>query len=144
MTCPKCGNSKYIKNGIVGGKQRYKCKECSFNYTVSTLERGIAKNIRKMALMMYLEGLGFRSIERLLGISHVSVMNWVKKFGNEIHELKTDSKIDWVELDEMHTYVGSKKTTVGFGLLLTDMESALSTVFLVQGEKIPLNNSGVN
>ena len=29
---------------------------------------------------MYLEGVSYREIERLLGISHVSVMNWVKKY----------------------------------------------------------------
>ena len=34
--------------------------------------------------------------------------------------------IEYVELDEIHTYVGSKKTTVGYGLLLIDLESGLS------------------
>ena len=31
-----------------------------------------------------------------------------------------------VNLDEMHTYIGSKKTTVGYGLLLIDLENDLS------------------
>ena len=31
-----------------------------------------------------------------------------------------------VELDEMPTYIGSKKTTVGYGLLLIDLENDLS------------------
>ena len=35
-----------------------------------------------------------------------------------------------VEVDEMHTYVGSKKTTVGYGLLLIDMEKDSSTSLL--------------
>ncbi|MBC6409120.1 MAG: IS1 family transposase [Ekhidna sp.] len=30
-----------------------------------------------------MEGLGFRSIERTVGVSHVSVINWVKKYGKE-------------------------------------------------------------
>jgi len=34
--------------------------------------------------------------------------------------------IDIVELDEIHTYVASKKTTVGYGLLLIDLENGLS------------------
>ena len=29
--------------------------------------------------------------------------------------------IEVIELDEMHTYIGSKKTTVGSGLLLIEM-----------------------
>ena len=32
------------------------------------------------ALQLYLEGVSYREIERLLGISHVSVMNWVRKY----------------------------------------------------------------
>ena len=31
-------------------------------------------------LQLYLEGLTYREIERILGISHVSIMNWVKKY----------------------------------------------------------------
>jgi transposase len=33
------------------------------------------------ALQLYVEGVSYREIERLLGISHVSVMNWVKSYG---------------------------------------------------------------
>ncbi|WP_310396302.1 helix-turn-helix domain-containing protein [Hymenobacter sp.] len=33
------------------------------------------------ALQLYIEGVSYREIERLLGVSHVSVMNWVKKYG---------------------------------------------------------------
>ncbi|MEO0552336.1 MAG: helix-turn-helix domain-containing protein [Bacteroidota bacterium] len=32
------------------------------------------------ALQLHLEGISYREIERLLGVSHVSVMNWVKKY----------------------------------------------------------------
>ncbi len=53
MNCPKCNSSSHNKNGIVGGRQRYKCHDCGYNYA--------------------LEGLGFRSIGRVLGVSHVSV-----------------------------------------------------------------------
>ena len=36
--------------------------------------------------------------------------------------LRKDSKeINIVELDEMHSYIGSKKTVAGYGLLLIDM-----------------------
>ena len=31
-----------------------------------------------------------------------------------------------MESDEMHTYIGSKKTTVGYGLLLIDLENDLA------------------
>jgi hypothetical protein len=34
--------------------------------------------------------------------------------------------LEVVELDEMYTYVGRKKTTGGYGLLLIDMENGFS------------------
>jgi hypothetical protein len=49
--------------------------------------------------------------------------------------LSRTGEIEVVELDEMHTYIGSKKTTVGSGLLLIEMGTDLSTVKLVQGDK---------
>lgn len=83
-----------------------------------------------------LSRLGFRSIERLLGVSNVTVMRWIKSFGKEIEKLrKEDRDLEVVELDEMYTYIGSKKTILGYGLMLIDLGKNLSTSFLVQGEK---------
>ena len=42
-------------------------------------------------------------------------------------------EIEVVELDEMHTYIGSKKTIVGSGLLLIDLGKDLSTSLLATG-----------
>ena len=42
----------------------------------------------------------------------------------------SNNDIKIVEIDEMHSYVGSKKTTVGYGLLLIDMEKSLSILLL--------------
>jgi prephenate dehydratase len=71
---------------------------------------------------MYLEGLGFRAIGRILGVSNVSVLNWIRSFGKEVQQLHSVSQeIEMVEVDEMHAYIGSKKTAAGSGLLLIDM-----------------------
>jgi uncharacterized protein YjcR len=78
--------------------------------------------MKKQALQLYLEGLGFRSIGRVLGVSNVTVLNWIRSFGKQLKALRKDSKeINIVELDEMHSYIGSKKTVAGYGLLLIDM-----------------------
>ena len=63
-----------------------------------------------MAIKMYLEGLGFRTIGRLLNISHQTVYKWVKQLGEE-HQIRFDDKqeIDLVELDEIHSYTKHKK-----------------------------------
>ncbi|KAA6341547.1 hypothetical protein EZS27_010664, partial [termite gut metagenome] len=104
--------------GIIKGKQRYKCKECGCHYTVELKSTAKPQSMKKQALHLYLEGLGFRSIGRLLGVSNVSVLNWIRSFGKAVGELSSESReIEMVEVDEMHSCIGSKKTTAGYGLL---------------------------
>jgi len=119
VNCPKCKGSNVTKDGKAKGKQRYFCKICKLHYTVE-YKAGITPNIKRLALTLYLEGLGFRSIERILGVSNVTVMNWVRKYGEKFNELPPpEEKIQHVEMDELWTFVGSKKKKSGFGWLLT-------------------------
>jgi transposase len=138
--CPKCKSDKFCKDGIVKGKQRFKCKECNFRFTVETI--GKPEKLKRDALILYLEGLGFRSIGRFLHVSHVAVFNWIKAFGSKIDEIRSSDEIEVVEIDEMHTYVGSKKTTVGFGLLLIEMGTNSSIAKLVPGAQKRAKNFG--
>jgi transposase-like protein len=143
MNCPKCNNSKRVKSGKIKNRQRYKCKECGCNYTVEMKSTGKPKSKKKQALHLYLEGLGFRSIGRILGVSNVSVLNWIRDFGKKVQELNSDSQqIEMVEVDEMHSYIGSKKTTVGYGLLLIDMEKDSSISLLATEEMKQQKNFG--
>ncbi|KAA6331939.1 hypothetical protein EZS27_019514 [termite gut metagenome] len=131
MNCPKCQSTNKIKNGIVRGRQRYKCKDCHYTYTVEKRSGEYPKSERKKALQLYLEGLGFRSIGRYLGVSNVTVLKWIRSFGEEVKSLEEETKeIEMVELDEMHSYVGSKKTMFGYGLLLIDMARGSSISLL--------------
>ncbi len=133
MKCIKCKSSNRVKRGIVKGKQRYTCKECGYNYTVEEKSTSKPDSMKRQALVLYLEGLGFRSIGRFFNVSHVSVYYWIKSFGEKIEEIRSDQQIEIVEIDEMHTYIGSKKTIVGSGLLLIEMEKNSSTAFLAIG-----------
>ena len=128
--CPKCKSTNFCKDGIVKQRQRYKCKDCNFRFTVEKL--GKPDKLKRDALILYLEGLGFRSIGRFLKVSNVTVLNWIRSFGEKIDEIRNNDDIDVVEIDEMHTYIGSKKTIVGSGLLLIEMGDSSSTVKLVQ------------
>ena len=85
-----------------------------------------------LTLFLCSKGLGFRSIGRYLNVSHVAVFNWIKSFGERLDEFRNSEEIEVVELDEMHTYIGSKKTTAGYGLLLIEMGTGSSTAKLVQ------------
>ena len=140
--CPRCESYESIKSGKTRGRQRYKCKSCAFHYAVSQKSDTSNKLQRKKALQLYLEGLGFRSIGRILGFSHVAVYNWIKGFGEQVENLKKASPTI-VEIDEMHTYVGNKKTIAGSGLLLIDLHADLSMLSLDQEGLKQVKNSGI-
>lgn len=82
--CPKCNATQITKSGIINGSQRYKCKACNYNYTVQKLGKSIDSYMVIKSLQLYIEGVSYREIERLLGVSHVSVMNWVKKYNVKV------------------------------------------------------------
>ena len=135
MNCPKCKHTEKTKDGIVRGKQRYKCKSCNYRYTVERKSDVKSKEVKRLALEMYLEGLGFRSIGRVLKISHVTVYYWVKHWGDKVNLPKKEEPVEIIELDEMHSYVGNKKTTVGYGLLLIDLVKGLSILSVATGQQ---------
>jgi transposase-like protein len=126
MNCPRCGSVNHCKAGVVKGRQRYKCKDCKFYCTVEKKSDVKPKETRRLALEMYLEGMGFRATGRVLKISYGTVFQWVKKWGKQVELPTRDEAIKMVGLDEMHTYVSQKKTTAGYGLLLIDMENGTS------------------
>ncbi len=65
ITCPKCGCEESTKDGIVKGRQRHKCKSCGDRHTVQHCGGGKSFTLKRQALELYLEGLGFRSIGRI-------------------------------------------------------------------------------
>jgi transposase-like protein len=118
MTCPKCRSAVRIKNGHARGLQRYKCKDCGCNYTHSSMSRTpIDKRIR--CIRLYLEGVGFRGISRLTGVTHTTVMRWVEKLGDDIEKFREDTDevepVSIMELDEMWHFIQKKHKNAGSG-----------------------------
>ena len=116
MDCPRCGSGVHCKNGIIEGRQRYRCKQCRYNYTVTQSSHVKPPETRHLALDLYLEGLGFRAIGRILKVSNTAVLGWIKKAGEKVTLSPGDEPVEVVEVDGIHTFVGQKKVTAGFGL----------------------------
>ena len=54
--------------------------------------------------------MGFRGIERVTGVHHTTVMNWVKQVGEQRPDADSpDPSPEVSGLDELETFVGSKK-----------------------------------
>jgi transposase-like protein len=120
--CPQCQSKKVVKSGVVNDKQRYKCKDCGYHFTVNKIGKQIDMYYVTKALQLYLEGLTYRAIERILGVSHVSVMNWVKKYN--IHKVKnTDYHPTYKILNqtELSKYFAEPSNTKGAGVIVTEL-----------------------
>ena len=139
MNCRKCKSEEKVKSGITRGKQRYKCKSCGYHYTGSE-ELGKPMEMKKQAIHMYIEGMGIRAIGRLLKVSNVAVLKWIRKASETIKEIAKleQSKVKEVrimELDEMYHYIQKKNSQSGCGLLQVKMTKETFSGKLVIGVK---------
>ena len=139
--CPKCKSKSFRKDGIIKERQRYLCKDCKHRFTVEQI--GKPSNLKNDALILYLEGLGYRPIGRFLHVSHVAVFNWIKSFGEKLDEFRNPSTFQVMELGEMKTYIDQKQSTTGLGLLLIEMGTDTSTMKMVLGESKQGKGSGL-
>ena len=126
MDCPKCKSNKHVKDGIVGGRQRRKCKDCQYRYTVERRSNEKTPVTKRLALELYLEGLAFRSIGKILKISYATVFLWVKEWGAQTSLPRNETTAQMAELDSMIDYISSKKTASEHGLLLVDLDKNVS------------------
>ena len=115
MNCPKCVFDTNVKSGFLKGKQRYKCKQCGCNFTQSQ-KRGASLETKLFALKLYLEGTGFRAIGRILNVSNVTVLLWIRTLRKRVistvqAQMPDDIRhVDVIEMDEMWLYQEKKRT----------------------------------
>jgi transposase-like protein len=114
MVCPKCKSEHSVKNGHHHGKQRYKCKDCKCQFTQEH-QRGKSTKIKHWAILLYVNGLSFRAIAKLVGASHKAVYDWVKAFSLATYEKPAPQGEIVVELDELWHFLKFKKTSSGSG-----------------------------
>lgn len=132
MKCAKCKKDVHAKAGFVNGKQRYRCKECNYFFT-KPYPGKVSPQIKQIACILYINGLGFRRIGHLLGVSNVSVLKWVRKYATHIDQLPITlpKKCSVIEIDEMWHYIGKKNRNFGFGLLIPGIEEKSLPMHLV-------------
>lgn len=118
MKCPKCASTHIRKNGKKKSKQNYICVNCGRQFIDYYDLQGYSEQTKRECLEMYVNGLGFRAIERLKKVHHTTIITWVKKMGNMLPDVPESEEIPEVtQIDELETFVGSKKTKFGSGRL---------------------------
>ena len=119
--CPKCQQQNVIKSGLVKERQRFRCRDCNYYFTVKKLGKQIDDYYVTKALQLYLEGLSYREIERILGISHVTISSWIKKYNitrpphSEFH-----TKYKVFKQNELLEFMQNEDNIKGSGLIITE------------------------
>jgi len=125
VVCPKCSQSDAIvKSGIVNNKQRYLCKTCVYHFTVRKIGKKIDNYYIVKAIQLYLEGLSLREIERVLGVSHSTINNWIKKYNIRKPDLNVyDPSYKILTFEEMQTFFSEEQIFLDKGVLITELGS---------------------
>lgn len=127
--CPKCESTNTVKSGIVNDRQRYRCNECKYHFTVKKLGKKIDDYFVTKAFQLYLEGLSYREIERIIGVSHVTISSWVKKYN-----IKRPPHADFhpvyriFKQDELQKYFSNQENIKGAGFIITEFGDKLMMI----------------
>lgn len=115
LSCKSCGGMEATKSGFVRGLQRYRCRACGCNFT-KTPPRGKPAAMKAMAVLLYAMGnMSFGMIGRILGVSDVSILRWVRAEAKALPEPAVPADVKVLVLDEMWHFVKKSQTRFGSG-----------------------------
>ena len=131
--CKNCKSKKVVKSGNVRGKQRYKCKECGYNFVIGdgrTNEKIMA--MKALCVLLYSLGKGsYNMMGKLFGRNRSLIYRWIREAGINTEEPTIDGTITQIEFDEMWHFIESKKRNFGSSKPLTVAAGELSPGFSV-------------
>jgi len=110
VKCKNCDSGETVKNGLVRNKQRYKCKDCGYNF-VEGDERTNEKIVAKKAMCVILYSLAkasFNMMGKIFDMYPSQVYRWIVAAGAKLPEQEISGEIKEIEFDEMWHYIESK------------------------------------
>lgn len=107
--CPKCKSKDIIKNGFTkNNKQQYFCKSCGKRCIEYYSNLAYKSTINQNIIEFTKEGLGIRSIARILKISTTTLLKRIVTIAKNIHQ-PIVNKGRTYEVDELCTYISHKR-----------------------------------
>ena len=127
LRCKRCESGAWVKNGLMRGKQRYRCKACGLNFT-DTPPRGMPLRVKAAAILLHVSGLSMNRAARLLGVSVASVQDWIERFATTYAQKpEPEGRALVVELDETWHDLKKGPASSGCGRLGVGLRAGSST-----------------
>jgi transposase-like protein len=121
IECKNCKSTSSTKNGIVRKKQRYKCKDCGYNFVIGHAHTS-TKKLAKKAIVVLLYSLGrtsYSKLAKIFGVTNGTIHNWVTEAANRLPIPTISNDITEIEFDEMWHYIVKKNENCGSSRQLT-------------------------
>lgn len=133
VICPRCGHDNIVKHGFAAGNQRYKCKDCSYAFSVMKKGKGLDNSLIRLAIILYLQGVPYRKIAQIIGVSHVTIMQWIRKIGHQINlaDLQVQQQSS-SQINNLHIQQNGSWMTYSNGKLFRDEET--NTLIFILGQ----------
>jgi transposase len=115
MECKQCGKGHIVRNGRVRGKQRYRCKDCGYNFIEgdARVKRDTAIK-RAFAVILYSLGkASYAFIARLFGVTPPAVQKWLEPEPARLRDPDLSGDIREIELEEMWQFVQRGRASNG-------------------------------
>ena len=135
MNCPKCHSSKFVKNGHTHyGKQRFRCQHCGRQFVNNPSRQPISQDKRDLIDKLLKERLALAAIARVAEVSE----RWLQDYVNQKYYLTPkEAKITEkkrgkliLEIDEMWSFVGSKRNKVWIWLAIDSLTKEIVGVYV--------------
>jgi len=110
-TCAYCAG-KLVKNGFSRSrKQRYKCKDCNKTIVENYTYNAYFSYINKQIVILLTEGVGIRSIAKILQISATTLLKRIIAISDRVN-LPVMTPESSYEIDELCTFVKAKNKRI--------------------------------
>ena len=106
-TCKKiCTKSGRQKSGV----QRWFCKKCTTTQQENYVYQAYKTGVKSLVIRCLKDGCGLKSTQRITSVAVSTQLRWIRLLGTEICMPLVQYKSgDSFEVDELRTFVGSKK-----------------------------------
>ena len=124
-TCPTCHSGSVKKNGhIHNGKQNHQCLNCARQFVLNPTQKRISEDTKSSIREALLERVSLEGICRIFEVSRPWLLAFmahiIRELPQDLNARITQTKdfeVAIFELDEQWSYVGNKKTPIGYGWL---------------------------